>query len=190
MHPYRIRPATKTDCETIAALYSISSDGVADYIWQKLAEPGQDILAVGRARYEREGTAFSYQNCTVVETDGAVIGMLVAFPMHVDPAAEEDDPVLAPYSRLEEDDSYYICGVALFEPYRGQGIGGELMRLAEAQARDRGFGKTSLIVFEQNAGAKRLYDRIGYTEVAREPVCPHPLIHFTGDAVLMVKRLD
>jgi hypothetical protein len=41
--------------------------------------------------------------------------MLVAFPMAVDKNAEpEDDPVLASYSKLEEDNSYYICGVAIF----------------------------------------------------------------------------
>lgn len=184
-----IRPARKEDCAAIAALYSVSSDGVADYIWTRLADPGQDILEVGRQRYEREGTAFSYENCTIVELDGAVAGMLVAFPMHVDPEAEESDPVLAPYGRLEEDNSYYVCGVALFPEFRGSGLGTRLMALAEQHAREKGFGKLSLIVFEQNAGAKRLYDRLGYREVAREAVVPHPLIHYTGDAILMVREL-
>jgi putative membrane protein len=35
----------------------------------------------GRERYEREGTVFSYENCTVAEWEGAIVGMLVAFPM-------------------------------------------------------------------------------------------------------------
>jgi hypothetical protein len=100
----RFRPARKQDCAKIAALYRISSDGVADYIWTKLAAPGEDILDVGRRRYEREGTAFSYQNCTIAEIRGEVAGMLVAFPMRVDPSHVETDPVLAPYSKLEEDD--------------------------------------------------------------------------------------
>jgi ribosomal protein S18 acetylase RimI-like enzyme len=186
-----VRPARKEDCGAIAALYSISSDGVADYIWTQLAEPGQDLLEVGRQRYEREGTAFSYENCTVVEMQGGVAGMLVAFPMHVEPGGEEpDDPVLRPYARLEEDNSYYVCGVALFPEYRGLGIGTRLMELAEQQAREKGFERLSLIVFEQNEGAKRLYDRLGYREVAREGIVPHPLIHYTGDAVLMVKQLS
>ena len=61
--------------------------------------------------------------------------------------------------------------------------------LVEQQAREKGFNKISLVVFEQNTGAKRLYDRLGYVEVAREPVYPHPLIHHTGDALLMVKPI-
>jgi ribosomal protein S18 acetylase RimI-like enzyme len=184
------RPATKADCGKIAELYSISSDGVADYIWTSLAEPGQDIYEVGRQRYERAGTAFSYENCTIADLDGEVAGMLVAFPMHVDPDAVQSDPVLAPYAKLEEDASYYVCGIAFFPEYRGRGLGTKLMELAEQHARENGFRKLSLIVFEQNEGAKRLYDRLGYVEVRREPVYPHPLIRCTGDAILMVRELS
>jgi ribosomal protein S18 acetylase RimI-like enzyme len=184
-----IRPARREDARTIAALYRISSDGVADYIWTLLAEPGEDLLEVGQRRYAREGTPFSYENCTIVETDGEIAGMLVAFPMHVDPDEVETDPVLAPYSALEEDDSYYVCGVALFPPHRGLGLGTRLMALAEEQADARGLSKLSLIVFEANDGAKRLYERLGYRETARARIVPHPLIHYTGDALLMVKTL-
>jgi len=184
------RPARKGDCPDIAALYRISSDGVADYIWSKLAGPGEDPLTVGQRRYAREDTAFSYRNCTVIEQADRVIGMLVAFPMHIDPAEVESDPVLAPYSKLEEDDSYYICGMAVIPEFRGAGLGTRLLALAEAQAANRSFDKLSLIVFEQNSGAKRLYDRHGYREVDRAAVYPHPLIHYTGDAILMVKELN
>jgi hypothetical protein len=50
-----------------ALLSSASSDGVADYIWSKIATTDEDVLDVGRCRYERENTFFSYQNCTVVK---------------------------------------------------------------------------------------------------------------------------
>jgi len=184
------RPARKQDCPTIASLYSISSDGIADYIWSRLAAPGEDILQVGQRRYEREDTAFSYQNCTIVEKSSKIIAMLVAFPMHVSQGNVESDPVLEPYSKLEEDNSYYICGMAVFPEYRGAGIGTRLLALAEEQATDLGYGKTSLIVFEQNTGARNLYERRGYREVARQAVYPHPLIHYSGDAILMVKALS
>ncbi len=190
MKDYYSRPARKEDCAVIASLYSISSDGVADYVWSKLASPDQDILDIGRMRYEREDSLFSYKNCTIAEIDGDIVGMIVAFPMHVDPDEFEDDPVLAPYSKLEEDNSYYICGVALFEEFRGQGIGTALLELAENHALEKGFTKLSLIVFEENSGAKKLYDRSGYIEVNREPIYPHPFIHYTGDAILMVKHLQ
>ena len=187
---FKFRPASKEDAGQIARLYSISSDGVADYIWTQLADNDQDIFEVGKKRYEREGTAFSYQNCTMAEVDGTIAGMLVAFPLFVDPDEKEEDPVLAPYSQLEVDDSYYICGVALFEPYRGRGIGHALMALVENHAIEKGFNTLSLIVFEKNYGAKKLYDQLGYQEVKRTAVYPHPLIHFDGDAILMAKTIS
>jgi len=186
---YTMRPARRSECRRIAELYRISSDGVADYIWTKLSRPGEDILDFGRRRYEREGTPFSYENCRLVELAGTVVGMLVAFPMEVDEKYVETDPILVPYSVLEEDQSYYICGMAVDEAHRGKGIGTMLLEEAERTARRLGFAKLSLIVFEQNEGARRLYARHGFVETRRHPVVPHPLIHYTGDALLMVKSV-
>jgi len=186
---YSIRPARRNEARRIAELYRISSDGVADYIWTRLAQPGEDILAVGRKRYEREGTPFSYENCKLVDVRGSVVGMLVAFPMAVDEEYEETDPILVPYSALEEDRSYYICGMAVDEEHRGKGIGAGLLDEAERTCRQLGLEKLSLIVFEQNTGARRLYERHGYTERRRHRIVQHPLIHYTGDALLLVKNL-
>ncbi|MGH1441649.1 MAG: GNAT family N-acetyltransferase [Cellvibrionaceae bacterium] len=189
MEKITIRPAMKKDCRKIAELYSISSDGVADYVWTKIAEPEEEIIQVGTQRYERENTDFSYQNCTIAETEGKAAGMLLAFPIHVDNDYKEEDPVLAPYFELEEDNSYYISSIALFPEHRNKGIGKQLMTLAETHAKEQGFNTLSLIVFEQNSGAKHLYEQLNYQERKRTPVYPHPLIRFTGDAFLMVKEL-
>ena len=189
----RFRGARVEDCAEIAALYSISSDGVADYIWRKLAGPGEDPLEVGERRYAREDTVFSYKNCVVAEHDGEVIGMLVAFPMEAEPDPGEPDgeadPVLAPYGELDRPGSYYVCGMALFPKHRGRGLGARMLGLAREEARRRGLAEMSLIVFEQNTGAKRLYERHGFREVARRPVVPHELIRYTGDALLMVAEV-
>lgn len=185
----RFRRARVEDCAKIAELYSISSDGVADYIWRKLAGPGEDPLEVGERRYAREDSVFSYKNCVVAEHNGEVIGMLVAFPMETEPdpgESEVEDPVLAPYGELERPGSYYVCGMALLPEHRGRGLGAGMLGLAREEARRRGLAEMSLIVFEQNAGAKRLYERHGFREVDRRPVVPHELIRYTGDALLMV----
>jgi GNAT superfamily N-acetyltransferase len=121
-------------------LYSISSDGVADYIWTKLTQPGEDILDVGQWRYEQEDSVFSFKNCTVATHGSEIMGMLVAFPVESEETVgtSEQDPVLAPYSRLEENHSYYICGMAVVPQYRGLGLGTQFLALAEEQARKRG----------------------------------------------------
>jgi ribosomal protein S18 acetylase RimI-like enzyme len=58
-----------------------------------------------------------------------------------------------------------------------------------ARAVDR--PRVSLICFERNEGAMRLYRRLGFEELARRPVVPHPLLHYPdGDAVLLAKAVQ
>lgn len=190
-----IRPARKDDSAAIAALFRISSDGLADYIWSRMDEgAGRPLLEIGRARYEREGVAFSYQNCLVAERDGAVIGMVHCFPMEAPPQAAGDpdpDPVLAPYAALEDAGSLYISGVALIPEQRGKGIGSLLLAAAEKRARSLGLPRLSLICFDANAAAMRLYHRLGFRAIDRRPLVPHPSLKYrSGDAVLMVRALD
>ncbi len=184
------RPALRSESRIIAQLYSTASDGVADYIWTQLTEPGEDILDVGARRYARDDSQFSYKNCTMAELNGEVAGMMVAYPMEDTPQPAPDmDPVLRPYAILEQPGSYYICGVAILPQCRNHGVGSQFIDIAQRDALTRNLMQLSLIVFEHNADAKRLYDRNGFYEIARQPVVPHPLIHHTGDALLMVKEL-
>jgi len=183
----RLVKAQKDDAALIARFYQMSSDGVADYIWSKLAEPGEELLDVGARRYARENTNFSYQNCRLYRTEEKVLGMLFAFPMHVDADTSESDPILRPYSELEQKNSYYISGVAIDPGYRGKGLGSQLMFAAEAAALRLNLPRLSLLVFEQNQGAFKFYKRLGYVEIGRRAVVPHPFLHFGGDAVLMSK---
>lgn len=184
------RPARKDESRTIARLFSVASDGVADYVWTKYANPGEDILDAGERRYSDESSQFSYKNCIVAESEGKTAGMMVAFPMDGpdEPGTGgETDPVLAPYGGLERYGSYYISGMALFPEYRGMGIGTKFLEIAEEKAAQHSLLQLSLIVFEDNEGALRLYKRHGFYEIMREPVVPHPLIKYSGQALLMVK---
>lgn len=184
------RPAREDECRTIARLYSISSDGLADYIWTTLAKPGEDILDVGARRYSNEDLLFSYKNCVIAELEGEIIGMLAAYPMYVPEnpgAVRETDPVLVPYTILEKHESYYIMGGAVFPEHRGKGVGTKLLEIAKRKAIENNLPQISLIVFEQNVGAKKLYERHGFYEIMRERIVPHELIHYTGYALLMVK---
>lgn len=193
------RRATIADSARIAELFRVSSGGVADYVWRTMASdyPGLSPVQIGALRYAREDIPFSYRNCVVVESDGDVIGMLVAFPIErpapdeqagAPPAAPEESAepdVLRPYRELEVPGSYYICGMAVVAPHRGRGLGSGFLAIARERAREHGLTTLSLLVFEQNTGAVRLYERHGFTVVDRRTVVPHELIHYTGDALLM-----
>ena len=186
-----IRNARKADAGDIARLFLISSDGLATYIWNKLQTPGMSLHDVGAARYARENTAFSYENCLMAERNGEIAGMVHSFPMHVTPGdAPESDPVLRSYMELELDASLYVSGIAVYETYRGMGIGTDLMRFAFARAQELGLAKISLICFERNDGAMRLYRQLGFSEIDRRAIVPHPTLHYRdGDAILMAREV-
>ncbi len=183
------RTAVRGDCHRIAVLVRIASDGVTDYVWSTLAleYPGLALIEIGAIRYSGEESVFSYKNCVVAEHDGEVIGLLFSFPVEVEQGAssgEPVDPVLEPYS-MEVPGSFYFCSLAVLPEFRGLGLGGKMLDIAREQACERGFGTLSLLVFEQNQGACRLYEREGFEVVDRAQVVPHELIHYTGDLLLM-----
>lgn len=187
------RPARPDDARTIAELFQISSEGVSDYVWTLLQDdyPGLSLIEIGEQRYARAETDFSYENCIVAEKGGAVVGMLHSYRMgDASPEPDDDvDPVLKPYAELEIPGSLYISGLALRPEFRSRGTGREFLRIAEERALTLALGSLSLLVFEANDGAVRLYERHGYSEVDRRAIVPHPLIHVTGDAILMAKSL-
>jgi ribosomal protein S18 acetylase RimI-like enzyme len=191
----RFRTATTEDCYELARLFCIASSGVADYMWSRLAPkyPGLTPLEIGAHRFAREERDFSYKNCVVAEQDGAVIGMLFTFPIEEGQEADEDDeptdPILKPYEELEIPGSFYICALALLPGFRGRGVGTKMLSIAREQAYERGFGTLSLLVFEQNEGAVKLYERNGFKVAGRAPVVPHELIQHIGDVLLMASEI-
>ena len=186
-----IRWARRHEAGEIAKLFLISSDGLAAYIWSRMDMPGLSLEEIGAARYAREDTAFSYEKCLVAERGGQIVGMVHSFPIEADPDARlEEDPVLRPYAELEDIGSLYVSGLAVYPEHRGAGIGAELMECAHERARAKGLPRVSLICFERNERAMRFYDRLGYRELDRRPIVPHPMLHYAdGDAVLLARDI-
>lgn len=195
------RAATANDCPTIAQLFSIASDGVSNYFWSTLQAdyPGLSLIEIGTKQFAIEQTDFSYQNCAVVECDGEVIGMMVTFPVGASKAESEcvsevanplqisssKPNVLEPYYCLKAPGTWYIAGLAVFPEFRGQGFGTQLLSLARQQAQEQGFQELSLLAFEQNIRAVKLYERNGFKIIDCAFVVPHELIHYTGNVLLM-----
>ncbi|MDB9524952.1 GNAT family N-acetyltransferase [Oscillatoria sp. CS-180] len=197
------RDAAIEDCPTVAQLMRIASDGVCDYIWslQQKEFPSLTPIEIGAKRYAEDEGNFSYRNCTIaLSSDRSenlpIQGMVMAFAVPPETAVEspQDLPeeigleILAPYM-MEHPNSWYICALAVFPQYRGQGIGTQLLDLAIKQAKERRLPTLSLLCFEQNTGALRLYQRYGFEIIDHAKVVPHPLIHHTGDILLMTKSV-
>jgi len=61
-----------------------------------------------------------------------------------------------------------MLGMALRRPYRGQGLGRQLIERALQAARERGFERIELMVRSPNVHAMRLYSRVGFQEEGRK----------------------
>jgi ribosomal protein S18 acetylase RimI-like enzyme len=189
-----IRPARKADAAALAALIDIAGEGIPLFLWSRMKVPDQSVFEFGRARAAREDGNFSYRNATVVETDGEVAACLVDYQL-ADPYDIGDldklPDVVRPLVELEAKapGSWYINVLAAFPEYRGQGIGTRLLALAEERGRQHKATSASMIVASANAGALRLYARVGYEEIARARVVTYPGCAHDGDWVLLVKPI-
>ena len=76
----------------MADFVHFASEGLALYLWGRMAGAGGDPWAVGRERACREAGAFSYRNAVVTEPDGRVAAGLIGYPLAdvAEPDAVED----------------------------------------------------------------------------------------------------
>jgi ribosomal protein S18 acetylase RimI-like enzyme len=189
----RIRDARKTDCAELAELVDLAGEGLPYYHWQQIAEPGQDPWEIGRERATRETGSFSYRNGVVAEVDGKIAGALVCYRIADEPEAidtESTPPMWIPLLELESiaAGTWYINTVAVFTEARGLGVGSKLLQWAEQTAANLGLRGTSLIVSDANHGARRLYDRLGYEEVASRPMVKEQWRNDGENWVLMIRE--
>jgi ribosomal protein S18 acetylase RimI-like enzyme len=188
------RPAEKADASALAVLVDIAGEGLPACLWSTLKAPGQSILEVGRERAAREEGGFSYRNAIVAEAGGEIAACLVGYrlddPYDLGNLAEIPE-LVRPLLSLEAQapGSWYVNVLATFPEFRRQGIGRELLAIAEQKALADGAGAMSVIVAGENAAAARLYRPAGFAAVAREPIVPFPGYTQTGDWVLLTKQL-
>lgn len=97
----------------------------------------------------------------VAQEDGAVVGftsILTAVPAE----SPDDDP--RPYAKITD--------LAVCADFRGRGIGSELLHKAAEIARESGAACLHIAVLAKNRGARRLYERMGFSDYRVRMVKP------------------
>lgn len=190
---HTLRPGRPDDAGVLAELVNYAGEGLPLYLWERLAKPGESAWEVGRQRAGREQGSFSYRNATLIEWQGEVAGCLIGYPV-----AEVPEPVPAdmpamfrPLQELENlaPGTWYVNVLAVRPQFRGQGLGSRLLALAEATGRRLGQRGLSVIVSDANTGARRLYERCGYREVATRPMVKEGWANDGKDWVLLARGL-
>jgi len=192
-----IRAATPQDARTLARLIDIAGEGIPNWLWTQMAENGQSALDVGEERARRETGGFSYRNALVSERDGEIAAMMLGYPIS-EPSAEDRAAVpglpepIRPFVDLEHQSvgTFYVNALAALPGRRGFGLGSALLRAAEERAAAQGVRRMSIQAFEQNSGAVKLYERLGYGATDSRPVLSHPCQpYYDGRVLLMLKDI-
>jgi ribosomal protein S18 acetylase RimI-like enzyme len=169
------RPARRDDADALAALVNHAGEGMPLWLWETMREPGETAWDVGRRRAAREEGSFSYRNALVADIDGRAVGALIGYAQPAEPAPIDYaamPPMFVPLQELENlaPDSWYVNVLAVDPAFRGRGIGGKLLGIADETAALAGRPGLSVIVSDANSGARRLYLRCGYREAATRPM--------------------
>ena len=189
LHP-PVRRATPEDARAIAELNDIAGKGMPSLLWEEEAAEGETPLDVGARLVERSGYSLSFENAVVGEDGGRVTSLLLGCVDNTEGTDLIDAPeIVHPLIRLHRKapGRWHVHALAVVPEFRNQELGTRLLRIVDALAADEGVTETSLTVAESNQAARRLYDREGYREVAREAVVPHPRINLTGNWLLMTR---
>jgi ribosomal protein S18 acetylase RimI-like enzyme len=188
--PPPFRAARPGDGPALAALMNAAGEGIPLSVWSAMAGPGGDPWALGAGRLEARAAE---RGGIVVADEGAgPVAALIGNP--IGPAPERPGPDaparFAPLMELEAEaaESWYVNALAALPEHRGRGFGTRLLGVAEAIAAEAGLGRLSLIVSSANAGARRLYARLGFHETARRPKAG-PDAADGADWILMLRDL-
>ena len=187
------RRATLNDAQCLAELVQFASEGLALYLWTKMAGPGGDAWAIGRERAGRGTGGFSYHNSIVAVAEGRVAAGLIGYPLadQSEPMPDNLPAMFAPLQELENlaPGTWYVNVLAAYPEHRAKGYGTALLAMADQLAAETGKRGLSIIVSDTNTGARKLYERCGYREVAKRKMVKEDWQHPGTNWVLLSKRI-
>lgn len=187
-----IREAELGDCLAIAELAQLAGEGIPGVLWAESQLPGEPLEQTGARSAALEESNFSYRNAHLACLGSEVAGMLLGYRLPAAAANRErpqDFPdFIRPMIELEQcvPESYYVNMLATYPRYQGRGVGTRLMHETDRLARATGASLISILVFGHNAGALRLYRRLGFDLVERRPMAASPVTP-AGEILLLTR---
>ena len=169
-----LRWAFRSDSEDFVSLFLLSEP-----FYQLIF--GNRIASAAKKLFESENNLFSFKHVLVADFHSEVAGMLLGYDwetneregsrtdlMLLNLVGIEDAGKLKVYNEFNnflegfEKEEYYVSNLAVYEKFRGLGIGNALMEMAEEEARKLGARKMVLDVGSENLSALFFYSKLGF----------------------------
>lgn len=188
MDTFRIRPATPDDAPAIARgiIMAVGEEIATDFAGSPERLPLVEKVFTDLAR--RDDSQYSYRNSLVAETrDGEIAGIIVSYDgalLHdLRPAFCEEAAATLGINIKSEDmhdetspDEIYLDSLAVFPPYRRNGLGRKL--IAAAIESHKGAGKPiGLLCDPPNKKARLLYESLGFKPAGQRPFADTMMDH-------------
>lgn len=140
-------------------LVPISRENFPQWVQRSVAAYETDLVATG---VSPEGAQAQAESSIVAAfPEGAPSADNAVFDI-VDPAGASVGYAWVGRDRSEDPSSWWVWDISIDPECRGRGYGRGGMELAEEYARTRGATTLGLSVFGFNAGARGLYESLGY----------------------------
>ncbi len=193
-----VRPARPDDAPLAAAIFRLTMEGLADYLFGPDGRAAEIALI---RLFSQNAGRFGCGVAFVVESHRA-LGMLTAFPgadaARLSLSVSRYLPRALGWKALRfmgrglalaglkeaEADEYLIGNLGVLPAAQGHGLGTRLLLHAEEQARSHNLSKCALLVSPENEIALRLYRKHGY-EIVSTHRHKNPPLHYHR----MVKKL-
>jgi ribosomal protein S18 acetylase RimI-like enzyme len=150
---------------------------------------GDDVKAIMRYLFCQRCNLFGFEHAYFAEVKGKIAGMLLGYDRRIRsrenwrtgflllkkmkgsllvrfPQMVKVEGVIG----MVDDGEYYISNIAVYPEYRNKGLGSRLILAAEIEARSKGAKTMALEVEVENAGAIKLYNRLGYSIIRESSV--------------------
>lgn len=177
----QVRDATDGDAAAIAPLFLQAGEGLYEFLLDGVL-PETAPTHILRHMVEAGDGPLGWPNCRVAVKDGAVVGMVNAFPVEqLDDLAQVLDMIpadrtnhIAPLTQNRAPGSMVLYAMAVTPTQRGAGIGCKLVAEALGMAGAERRQTLALQVWSTNLRAIKLYEDFGFERSGHVDLPYHP----------------
>lgn len=176
-----LRAAQPEDASQVAPLMIEAGNGLYEFLFEGFGPAGALVQIIERTVSADEGP-YGFHHCLIAERDGQFAGFVNAFPAELirgqdrGSIPQERWDHIAPMNEAMHWDSFFLNNIGVLPGERGNGIGRALLEGVFAMARELGIQEVTLLVWEGNDRARKLYERHGFAIVRTAILAPHSLL--------------